>query len=355
VNRKLTIVSVAYPFAPVGPDAAGGAEQVLTAIDEALTVEGHRSVVIASEGSTCAGELRTIPRVGGLIDDDIRRRTHPLLKNAIDRTVLEVGADLVHVHGMDFHAYLPAYDVPVLATLHLSLSQYPKEALAPVRARTWLNGVSASQMRETPPEMPRVAPVPNGVRLDRFQPSTGSPRRYAIAIGRICPEKGFDLAIDAARRAHVPIILAGRTFAYLSHQRYFCECIVPRLGAACRFVGAVGCARKRALLSRARCLLVPSRAPETSSLVAMEALACGTPVVAMRVGALPDIVEHGKTGIIVDDVDSMARAIDAVGAIDRRACRQAAERRFGSDTMTRRYVELYERLIGSGGERAAEC
>lgn len=347
MTRPLTIVSVAYPFAPVGPDAVGGAEQVLSMVDEAIVAAGHRSVVIACEGSACAGELVTVPRVTGHIDAPVRQTMYELVARTLDRVVRDTGANLVHAHGVDFHAYLPTRSVPVLATLHLPLSYYPPHALLPARTRTWLNGVSSSQMRAAPPDMPRVGEVPNGIRLETYAPCHGPKRRYAMCIGRICPEKGFDLAIEAAQRASAPLLLAGRAFAYDEHERHFRADIAPRLRAGCRFIGPVGPARKRFLLARARCLLVPSRVAETSSLVAMEALACGTPVIALRAGALPDIVDHGRTGWIVDDVDDMVRAIRSVDDIDRRACRSAAEQRFSAAAMTRRYLELYSRLTAA--------
>ena len=101
-----------------------------------------------------------------------------------------------------------------------------------------------------------------------------------MALGRICPEKGYHIALDAAARAGVPMVLAGEVFRYPAHEQYFRDEIAPRLDASRRFIGPVGLHRKRRLLSEARCLLAPSLAPETSSLVAMEALACGTPVIA---------------------------------------------------------------------------
>ena len=129
---------------------------------------------------------------------------------------------------------------------------------------------------------------------------------FAIALGRICPEKGFHLAIETAKMTDTSLLIGGPAYPYAEQERYFCEEVVPRLGAKRRFLGPVGFARKRRLLSGARCLVVPSLAPETSALVAMEALACGRPVVAFPVGALPEIVEHGRNGFLVRDVEEMA-------------------------------------------------
>jgi glycosyltransferase involved in cell wall biosynthesis len=351
----LTVLLVAYPFASVGPDAVGGAEQVLSIIDEALVATGHRCVVLATEGSTCAGELVPIPRTARADDPAGVRAVHEHLRHTIERIAGEIQADLVHAHGLDFHAYLPAGDYPLLATLHLPLSHYPRRALVPARPRTWLNGVSASQMHSAPADMPRIPVIPNGVHLDRFQPATATRRRYAIAIGRICPEKGFEAAIEASRRARMPMILAGRVFPYEAHEAYFRERIAPELISGCRFVGPVGLQRKKRLVSRARCLLVTSHVAETSSLVAMEALACGVPVVAMRTGALPEIVDHGATGFIVDDVESMAGAIREVGRIDPRVCRQSAEDRFDARRMTSSYLDLYQQLVALRRDERRAC
>src|SRR5207249_5576489 len=129
------------------------------------------------------------------------------------------------------------------------------------------------------------------------------------ALGRICPEKGFHFALQAAKMARADLLLAGQVFPYASHVEYFESKIVPRLDERRQFVGPVGFHRKKRLLSKAKCLLVPSTVNETSSLVAMEALAAGTPVIAFPSGALPEIVEHGRTGYLVSDVKEMAQAI----------------------------------------------
>ena len=152
-----------------------------------------------------------------------------------------------------------------------------------------------------------------------FAPATRK-RNFALTLGRICPEKGFHDAIAAARAAQTPLLIAGEVFGWETHRRYFDEQIAPQLDKQVRFIGALRGARKQRLLAAARCVLIASRAPETSSLVAMEALAAGTPVIAYRSGALPDIVEHGVTGFIVDDAGGMARAIAQCARIEPGAC-----------------------------------
>ena len=129
----LHVLSVAYPFAPVGPDAVGGAEQVLTAIDDALVRAGQRSTVIACAGSRASGELVPVPTPRGDIDVPARARGHAAVGAAIARIVAQGRVDLIHLHGIDFADYLPPPGPPVLATLHLPAAWYSATALAPTR------------------------------------------------------------------------------------------------------------------------------------------------------------------------------------------------------------------------------
>jgi glycosyltransferase involved in cell wall biosynthesis len=181
------------------------------------------------------------------------------------------------------------------------------------------------------------------VPLERFAP-TRDKSDYVFMLGRICPEKGFETALDAARRAGLPSVLAGRVFPYQAHERYFHSEIVPRLGAHARYVGAVGPEARARWLAQARAVLITSRVPETSSLVAMEALASGTPVIGLHVGALPEIIEHGVTGFLARDFDEFVSALGRLNELSPSRCREAAERRFSSRQMTERYLALYAEL-----------
>jgi glycosyltransferase involved in cell wall biosynthesis len=344
---SLTVLSVAYPLAPVGPDSVGGAEQVLTLLDGALVRAGHRSIVIACEGSTAEGTLLATARVVGPLDDQVRRSIQGQHRIAIERALRQWPIDIVHLHGIDFDRYLPAPGVPALVTLHLPPGWYRPEVFQLDRPRTYLHCVSAAQRRACPPGAVLLPEIENGVPADRLAVPVRK-RNFALALGRICPEKGFHIAIDASVRAGIPLLLAGEVFPYEAHVRYFQKEIVPRLGRPCRFMGPVGLKRKRRLLSAARCLLVPSLAPETSSLVAMEALACGTPVIAFPSGALADIIENGRTGFLVQDEREMAEAIGAAKFLDPGVCRRVASERFPAEKMAGRYLSLYQRLVKDG-------
>jgi glycosyltransferase involved in cell wall biosynthesis len=232
----------------------------------------------------------------------------------------------------------------VLATLHLPPSWYPEAVFRPGWPNVWLNPVSRAQGQSCPPCPRLLAPIENGVPVAALQARHGK-HGYAMVLGRICPEKGVHLAIDAAKHADIPLLIAGEVFAYEAHERYFHEEVEPRLDRRRRYLGPIGFARKRRLLTAARCLLVPSLAPETSSLVAREALACGTPVIAFPNGALPETVDHGHTGFLVRTVEEMAAAICQAQSLTPARCREVAAERFSLEAMTGRYIELYRQLL----------
>lgn len=337
----LTVVSVSYPFAPVTADPVGGAEQVLARIDQALVAAGHRSIVIAPAGSQTAGELRSVSPCEDTIDPVARGRVYAEVRARLAETIAHDRPDAIHLHGTDFPEYLPASGPPVMVTLHLPLAWYGPGALAPQRPATFLHPVSASQARTAPAGARLEPPIENGVPLPDLALRK---QRFAVALGRVCPEKGFDDAIDAAKRAETSLLLAGKVFPYPEHRRFFEERVLPRLDRARRWVGAVAGRRKQRLLARARCLLAPSKVAETSSLVAMEAIAAGTPVIAYRAGALPEVVEDGRTGFLVDGPAEMADAIRAANAIDPDACRARARERFAVERMTDAYLARYREL-----------
>lgn len=353
----LRVLSVAYPLAPVGADAVGGAEQILAALDEALVAAGHRSIVIACAGSRVAGELVSLPPAPASITPEAWRAAHARCRAAIRDALERAPIDLVHLHGVDFHAYLPPPGPIVLATLHLPPAWYPPEALRPARPRTYVQCVSRTQRLGCPPGARLLDEIENGVDLAALRPAR-APGAYALVLGRICPEKGPHLALEAATRAGVPAVLAGKVFGFPEHEAYYRALVAPRLVPPHRFVGPVAGEAKARLVAEARCVVVSSTIDETSSLVAMEALACGTPVVAFRRGALVELVEDGVTGWLVEDtgdVEGLARAIRDAHRLDRARCRAVAEARCSRARMCARYLGRYRELAlgAGGGPRAA--
>lgn len=343
---SLTILSVAYPLTPVGPNAVGGSEQILTLMDAALTAAGHRSLVVACRGSNPAGTLIPTPRWTREITQEVRRWAQEQHRIAIEQALKQWPVDLIHMHSLDFWAYLPSGSVPILSTLHLPPDWYPANIFKLRKQNLWLNCVSRTQTEKCP-KSSRILPfIGNGVDIDRLTIPLRK-RDFALALGRICPEKGLHIALDAARRAGINLLLAGEVYRYQAHERYFKNEIQPRLDSRRRFLGPAGFRRKRRLLTQARCLMIPSLVAETSSLVAMEALSCGTPVIAYPSGALPEIVEDGRTGFLVQSEREMASALRAVRFLNPQVCREQARERFSADRMARLYMERYRDLTAS--------
>jgi glycosyltransferase involved in cell wall biosynthesis len=340
---RLTILSVAYPFTEVGADAVGGSEQILTALDQALTAADHHSIVIAADGSQIQGTLISSPRVEGRLDDSLRDWGAQVHRQLISRALELYPVDIVHMHSLDFHRYMPPETIPVLATLHLPLHWYPPGIFDRECKNFYINCVSRSQNAHCAASTRLLNPITNGVDVAGLGMEVPK-KDFVLALGRICPEKGFHLALEAAHQADVSLILGGQIFPYAAHFEYFNTEISPRLDHARKFIGPVRLPQKRRLLSEARCLVIPSLVAETSSLVAMEAMACGTPVVAFDAGALPEIIDHGKTGYIVSSAEQMSEALKKVDELDPEVCRQTARMRFSVSKMTARYLALYETL-----------
>jgi glycosyltransferase involved in cell wall biosynthesis len=335
----MRILNVAYPFAPVSPDSVGGAEQIVHQLVEALVAAGHESLLIAREDSKTSGKLLRVPFAHGpLHDPTVRERVYQHQRELIAATQ----GDVIHFHGIDFYEYLPQdINTAILVTLHLPPEWYPEEQLGS-RENLYFNCVSDAQFACCSFQT-NATVIPNGIPMPGFR-ILPKKRDYVMCLGRICPEKGFHFALEAAAKIDIPLVLAGEVFEYESHQRYFRNEILSRLSRSRRFIGPVAQSRKYRLLAATRCLVVPSLANETSSLVTMEAMACGTPVVAFRRGALATLIQHGKTGLLVDHESELPEAIAAATQISPDACRDYARANFSSESMITRYLELYKRL-----------
>jgi glycosyltransferase involved in cell wall biosynthesis len=336
----VTVLSVAYPLLPVGPGSAGGAEQILYLIERGLVTRGFESIVIAAEGSRVSGQLLPTPGAEGQITDDTRSAAQQTHLRVIESAVANFPIELIHFHGLDFHAYVPDTSVAKLATLHLPPDWYPPCIFESVAVR--LNCVSHTQAMAVVSAV-KPAVIPNGIDTSLFKPPIGSDS--LLWIGRICPEKGVHIALQVAHELDIPLTIAGPVHPFRDHQAYFDEQVQPLLDSRRKYIGPVGLDKKLDLLSRARCVLIPSLVAETSSLVAMEALAAGTPVVAFRSGALPEIVEDGQTGFLVESAQGMAAAVERIEQISTSECQRIAQRRFDQARMVNEYVGLYESLI----------
>lgn len=331
---------MAYPLLPAGPDSGGGAEQILHLLERELVRRGYRSLVIAAKGSQVSGELIETRAFDGEMTEEVRKAAQLDHFRAIESALERFPIDLIHFHGLDFYRYVPANRVLKLATLHLPPAWYPECVFE--LADVQLTCVSETQASETPgKKKPHI--VLNGIDTGEYRASQGE-RKHLLWLGRICPEKGVHIALEVAHFLDLPMVIAGPVHPFCDHEIYFRERVQPLLDAKRRYVGPVGHEQKKALLGETKCLLIPSLVAETSSLTAMEAISSGRPVIAFRSGALPEVVDDGVTGFIVDSQHEMAEAVKRVNEISDATCRERARTRFDAERMVDDYVRLYESL-----------
>jgi glycosyltransferase involved in cell wall biosynthesis len=352
----MRILYVAYPLLTVSDESAGGAEQILWTLEREMARRGALTTVAASAGSRVSGELFSTGAPCTQPDDYERRRIEHE-----DRVVDFVlwrerdgrAFDLVHDQSGSFWKRAAEIDSPLLATLHLPRSFYSAGSFDMVPENVSFNCVSESQACYFADLESLLGVAPNGIALDclagddvaDMQPGVGD-RKGLLWLGRICEEKAPHLALEIAANAGLSITIAGQVYPFSYHQQYFEREVAPRLREIpnAEFVSAPAAELKRQLLRQAKVLLITSLAGETSSLVAMEAAASGTPVIALRRGALPEVVKDGVTGFLVQDVAQAVLALQKVCGIDPKACMQYAQENFSGATMAERYAALYERL-----------
>jgi glycosyltransferase involved in cell wall biosynthesis len=337
----MNILFVSYPMLAVSDASCGGAEQMLWTLEREMALRGYETAVAACEGSRVAGRLIATGVAPTVVDAFEQRAAEHC--TAVIEAVRAGEFDLVHDKSGFFWRHAGELKVPVLATLHLPRTFYDESLFEDLPENLYFNCVSESQAENFRDLKQMVGVVPNGIAVERFsfEADRGD---YVQWLGRICPEKAPHLAIDAAERAGVRLVMAGQVYPLSWHQLYFEQEVRPRLERSVErvtWVEAPNFEDKVRLLSRARALLLPTLAPETSSLVAMEAMACGTPVIAFPNGAVPEIVEEGVTGLLVSDVDEMARAIGDASRFSPVAVRGMAEERFSSKSMADGYERLY--------------
>lgn len=294
-----------------------------------------------------AGKSHTRARFFATFDpapSDRPGRNLPDVVHALEshRIIMESAPDLVHDHSLAGPLLAPTRRIPTVVTAHRSVvgddARY-------YRGLTNVALVASSQaQRVAAADLPWVGMVHNGVPVDNY-PYSDSHDGYALFLSRITPDKGPDIAIQAARAAGLPLVLAGGGIFQQDHE-FFDAVVRPLLGPDVEVLGPVDRLRKVQLLSRAACLLSPVRWSEPFGLIMVEAMACGTPVVALRSGSVPELVAHGSTGFVCDSPDQLPLALRSVGSLSRQACRERAKQRFDVAAMAASYAEVYGTVLG---------
>jgi glycosyltransferase involved in cell wall biosynthesis len=344
----MRIAQVAPLIESVPPAGYGGTERVASYLTEELVREGHEVTLFASGDSRTAARLVAgTPRALRLLDDVIDPLAHMVVQ--LEQVAADSSNfDVIHWHLDYFHFPMSRrLGVPQLTTLHGRLD-IPD--LQPVYAEFRdMPLVSISDNQRSPlPHANWVGTVHHGLPADEFQPSY-QPGEYLAFLGRISAEKRADRAIEIARRVGMRLRIAAKIDD--ADRAYYTETIEPLLGAAhVEFAGEVAGAAKRDLLAGARAMLFPIDWAEPFGLVMIEAMACGTPVIAYGSGSVPEIIIDGVNGFIVDSIDSAVEAVANLDSISREECRAAFEERFTVDRMARDYLEAYARVIAGSSD-----
>ena len=355
-GATMNIAQLAPPFETIPPIGYGGTERVVYTLTEELVRRGHQVTLFA------AGDSRTSARLVPTCEQALwhgETEYHdlaPLLSVTLGKALREVeNFDVVHSHLDHFGFGLTRQTAtPVVSTLHGRLDLPEHKPLYREFADVPL--VSISHAQRTPVAWANfVATVHHGIELDQFT-FNPDPHGYMAYLGRVSPQKGLDTAIRVARSARLPLKVSTRMPLSARDDpgspldwEYWEQVVQPLLGSDVEIVGELGGREKDAFLGNAAALLFPIRWPEPFGLVMVEALACGTPVLALRDGSVPEVMHDGVTGFVCDTEEELVAAARRVGKLDRWTCRQEAEQRFSPAAMAGAYERVYEHLIAAPG------
>jgi glycosyltransferase involved in cell wall biosynthesis len=339
----MRIAVIAPVWFAVPPTGYGGIEWVVSLLADGLVDAGHDVTLFAS------GDSRTKAKLAYVYEQAPSRligRSLPELHHALACYERADEFDIVNDHSGPPSATIGgAVDTPVVHTVHGPLDGEPGriyEQIAHVAPGVGLISISLNQRRPKP-DLPWIANCPNALDFSLYpcKPHRGD---YLLFLGRLSPDKGCHRAIAVAMETGLPLKIAGKK-QDPKEFRYFAEYVEPHLVDGIEYLGEVTHGQKVELLQNARATLFPIEWEEPFGLVMIESMACGTPVIATRWGAVPEVIEHGRSGIIVEDYRAMAHALDDADRIDPLECRRYVEERFAAERMVRDYIGAYEAAI----------
>jgi glycosyltransferase involved in cell wall biosynthesis len=339
---------VAPPWYEVPPAGYGGIEWICHWLVEGLVIRGHQVTLVAA-GTKHPG-VRFLSTFQRPPSERLGQALPELLHAALaDRLLAGLDLDVVHDHSAAGPLTALGRRIPTVVTAHQTTEGESGRYYRAIADRVALVAISQAQRRRLP-ELGWAGVVHNGIPVAQY-PYQVDKDNFALFLGRMGPDKGAHRAIAAARAAGVPLVLAAKC-SEPAELAYFEQEIRPQLGGEVTWVGEADTATKKELLARARCLLFPVRWQEPFGIVLVEALACGTPVVALAGGAVTEILTHGRTGLVTDQPQDLPGLLAQVGRLDPAACRQRAWR-FDVAVMVAGYEAIYARLARAAADAAA--
>lgn len=358
----MKIAHIAPPWIPIPPKNYGGTEIVLYNLIEEQVAQGHDVTLFApGDAQTSAKLVSFFPQ--SLIDSGVPWQGHLKAYYHVQKSIDYINHhdfDIVHMHlssSADMYIFPLTRDMetPRVVTLH---SRFPFDRVADWTGDAdtyfmeWMKrvpmvAISECARDEVSYPLNFVGVVHHGLPLERFQPTVAQPENFFAWLGRFVPEKGAHLAIEAAKRANVPLVLAGTVDRHLPHAvKYFEERIKPHIDEQqIKYIGPVNHEQKVDLFSRARAFLNPIEWEEPFGMVMIEAMATGCPVIAFTRGAAPEIVMHRKGGFLVHDVREMVHFMGKIGELDRTQVREHVAQNFSVQSMIQKYIKIYRRII----------
>ncbi|HLH10340.1 MAG TPA: glycosyltransferase family 4 protein [Methylovirgula sp.] len=345
----MRIAQVAPLFEAVPPKLYGGTERVISWLTEELVALGHQVTLFASGDSVTSAKLEAMWPRALRLDGSVREPTalHIAMLEQVFRRASEF--DLIHFH-LDHLPFSMAsrLGTPCVTTLHGRLDLPELQPVFATFPDVALVSISDAQRRPAP-NAPWIASIHHGMPKNLLTPRPVEPS-YLAFLGRIAPEKRLDRAINIAARSGLPLKIAAKVDE--ADRDYFEENIRQRLASDdIEYIGEIDDGRKSEFLSGAYALLVPIDWPEPFGLVMIEAMACGTPVIAFNRGSVPEVVEDGVTGFIVEDETSALGAVRRLPQLSRALIRQRFEERFTSRRMASEYLNVYAGLIKAAAPR----
>ena len=352
-EEGLRIAMLAPPWISVPPAGYGGVESVVSVLTEALVKRGNEVTLYCAPGSTSSADVVTL--LDDTHPDEIERSLYEVdhvacAFAAIDRAPDGRPFDVVHDHcGFTALSMADRLATPLVHTLHGQFTPETSAFYARHESKATLVAISRTQRATAPERLADVQVIPNPIEL-RVWPMRERKENYLLWVGRITADKGPHRAIAAARAAGVPLVIAG--VIQPGQQAFFDSEVAPHIDhEQVRFLGEIGGARKRSVFAGARALLMPISWREPFGMVMVEALACGTPVIAFPVGAASELVIDGRTGFLVDDETEMAAAVGDLGEIAARDCRAWVAEHCDVNVVASAYESAYR---GAARPRAAE-
>ncbi len=350
-GRGMRIAILSPVWFPVPPSGYGGIEWVVSLLADQLSEAGHDVTLFAS------GDSRTRAKLSYVFErapSEWIGRTNWELRHAVACFERADEFDVIHDHtgalGLTLGGFM---DTPVVHTAHGPLDGEAGELYERVTRlvpQARLVSISMNQRRPRP-GLPWVANVPNALDLSVYpcNPHRGD---YLLFLGRMSADKGCHRAIAVATELGLPLKLAGK-MQDAAERAYFKELVEPHLNQQIQYLGEVTHGQKVELLQDARATLFPIDWEEPFGLVMIESMACGTPVIATRRGAVPEVIEDGVSGIVVDSYREMGAALDRADALEPLECRRYVEERFGAQRMVDDYVQVYRAAVGAASPAAS--